>query len=52
MKGRTKVRKELVDPWAVKGDKLISSYSYFASVQSSKALWEMGVVFICFIKKA
>ena len=32
----TKVRKELVEPWTVKGDRVVAESSYFDSVQSSK----------------
>ena len=48
----TKVLKELVEPWVVKGDRVVAEYLYFASVQSEKSLEAMGLDFVGVVKQA
>ena len=48
----TKVQKELVEPWVVKGDRVVAEYLYFASVQSEKLLEAMGLDFVGVVKQA
>ena len=45
----TKVRKELVMPWA-NTDRIVCAYSYFASVPAAEELWKHGLRFIGVIK--
>ena len=47
----TKVLRELVETWAVKGDRVVAAYSYFASVQSEKELEYTGLSFIGLVKQ-
>ena len=47
----TKLLKQLVEPWGVKGDRVIASYSYFSYVESAKSLEDMGLVFIGVVKQ-
>ena len=47
-----KVLKELVDPWVGKGDRMVESYSYFASMLYTSSLEDTGIGFIGVLEQA